>query len=213
MGKCPAPCDGSIPLEMYRESIAAALGFALGERELTYARLTTAMREAASAQSYERAAVLKKQIERARWIEHPAFSRVRRMPEFNYLVVQRGAGTTRLRAFYVHEGVISPAGEVKRTHLADALPQWIEQLHHPAPAAPIGARSEQIWLVSHFLFKPDAPGIYLHISELSDLQTVLQRVQERFARTSPASVQDREGAHGQHGPQNEQEATEETELL
>jgi excinuclease UvrABC nuclease subunit len=181
MGKCPAPCDGTIPLSTYRDTIHSALAFACGERAPTWERLQLAMQEAAARQAYERAGLLKRQLERARGIEHAVFSRVRPIEQFNYLVVQRGRGTTRLRPFFVRQGTITPGDEIKRSELPQAVESWIQQIRQTPEPVPVDVRSEQIWLVNHFLFKPDAPGAYLHASELSDPSRVGSMLEDRFA--------------------------------
>ncbi len=190
MGKCPAPCDGSIPLTRYREMIAEALRFTCGEHEPVYARLESAMRDAAGEQQYERAAALKKQMDRARGITHSAFRRVGPIADFNYLIVQRGGGTTRLRPFFVRQGAVTSGTAVRRSALAGAAAGWLGEMAGRGPDLDAEERSEQIWLVSHFLFKPDAPGLYLHARELTDADGLVDRMEAHFPLASGRSHSD-----------------------
>src|SRR5207249_4225952 len=104
-------------------------------------------------------------------------------------IVQRGPGTTRLRTFLVRQGTITPLPQIRKSELAAFLPAWIQQLHETPPPEPPDLRSEQIWLVSHFLFKPHAPGVYLHSSELIDVAVVEKSILQRFAKTTKEAEQ------------------------
>jgi len=192
MGKCPAPCNGSIPMSAYRAKVAAAVAFVRGEREGWQAQ----MQEAAAALLYEKAAMLKQRLERARGIEHAAFRRVRPVEAFNYLVVQRGGGRTRVKPFFIRAGWITPGEQAKLKEIDRAAGQWMAQMKQ-TPTSPIGRTrddgadrqhlTEQIWLVSHYLFKRDPPGLFMHASELEDPTALARRVQERFAKVAHPS--------------------------
>ena len=56
MGKCPAACDGSEPIESYEERLARALVFGRADAESGVARLDAELREAAGRQAFEEAA-------------------------------------------------------------------------------------------------------------------------------------------------------------
>ena len=126
MGKCPGPCDGSIPMARYREMIADALAFAAGGRGPAYERCETGMREAAARQAYEEAGKFKQRLERLREIEHKSFVQVAPVERFNYLIVQRGGGRTRVRPFFVHGGAITPGETASLKKLETVAGQWIE---------------------------------------------------------------------------------------
>jgi hypothetical protein len=182
MGKCPAPCDGSIPLAQYRRMIAAALRFACGDHGPVYETIGAHMREAAGAQQYERAGALKKQLERARGIEHAAFARVAPLDDFNYLILQRGPGTTRIKPFFVRQGTIEPGPHVMRSEAGTTLKSWSDEMIREPDRLDPEQRSEHVWLVSHFLFKPDRPGLYLHASELADHDHLRAMIDQAFPR-------------------------------
>lgn len=62
MGKCPAPCDGSEPLESYRERFRSAALFYGPAARAELDRCTQRMQEAASQLRFEEAAALKDRI-------------------------------------------------------------------------------------------------------------------------------------------------------
>ena len=125
MGKCPAPCNGSIRLSAYREMIAAALAFACGQRAEHYLRWERQMREAAGRRAFEQAAAAKQRLQRARAVEHRAYALTRPIEAFNYLIIQRGGGRTRVKPFFVRAGQIRPAAMVKLKDLDDAVGDWV----------------------------------------------------------------------------------------
>jgi excinuclease UvrABC nuclease subunit len=199
MGRCPAPCNGSILMTAYRASIEAALRFALGQREELYQRLTVEMREAAAARAFERAGMLKQRLDRARRVEHEAFRFLAPVDAFDWLIVQRGGGSTRVRPFFVRAGLITPGAPVPMKSLESAVPQWIEQVRNPSPEsspallADLQARSEQVWLVSHFLFKPNAPGMYFRPADVADPVALTAAIRERFRRPERPAQAEGEG--------------------
>lgn len=191
MGKCPAPCNGSIPMSAYGAMISSAAAFACGRREAACESWQRQMQEAAAGLRYEQAAMLRQRLDRARGIEHAAFRRVRPVEAFNYLVVQRAKGRTRVKPFFVRAGGITPGEQAKLKEIDQVVPGWVGEMRKP-PAPPMGrARddgadrqhlTEQIWLVSHYLFKRDPPGLFMHVSELGDTGALAERVRQRFAQ-------------------------------
>lgn len=176
MGRCSAPCNGSVPMTDYQRTVAEALAFATGERTATLQRWDRQMREAANRREFERAAAFKQRIGRACGLSHRAFERVVSLDRFGYLIVQRGGGTSRVKPFFVHRGQIAPGEPVRLSKLEAAIPEWISRARTSPPLtddvpATITTRqelSEQIWLLSHFLFKRNPTGLFLDITRLPE---------------------------------------------
>jgi excinuclease ABC subunit C len=184
MGKCPAPCDGTISMSTYREMMVTALQFAIGSREPTYLRLEQKMREAAQRQAFERAGLLKQQWERAQRIEHESYRRVAPIEQFDFLIVQRGGGRTCVKPFFVRGGWITPGEPAKLKDVPQVAAAWIARLQNgfPSHTATQQEQSEHIWLVSHFLFKREAPGLFLHKRELTSPEHLAEQIRSRFWR-------------------------------
>jgi excinuclease UvrABC nuclease subunit len=190
MGKCPAPCDGSVSLEAYQGMIQRSIDFARGGHKSFLDECEARMRTAAAQRDYEQAGQIKNRIDRARKVlKHDG--RLTLVPEaFRFLVVQRAGGTSRVKPFFVNRGVIATADAARFNDLASAVPAWIERMQRDAstPIADPVYGSECVWLVSHFLVKGDkAPGVFLPASQLDDPQAVEQRIRDRFRRSSRAS--------------------------
>ena len=186
MGRCPAPCDGSQPMDAYRRTVAEAVAFAVGPRQAVYDRLTDEMQAAAEDLAFERAGVIKQRRNRLQTVDHVSFRLVRPIESFNYLIVQRGRGRTWVKPFFVRRGFITPGEPVRLKQLDDAVPGWLEAMRQLPPTLPERIddgdryRSEFIWLVSHYLFKREPPGLWLHESELPRAEALRQWVLDRF---------------------------------
>jgi len=189
MGKCPAPCDGSISMDRYRDMIAASVDFARGGSAERLSQLEQAMSAASTALQFERAARIREQILRAKKIL-AADGRLQLTPDgFRYLVIQRGGGTSRIKPFFVDRGSVSTADAVMLRQIDRVAEQWTDKMVRPdaetGDSNPIH-RSECIWLVSHFLAKGDrAPGLFLHESQLSTPGDLAGRITERFGKRRP----------------------------
>ena len=214
MGKCPAPCDGSIPMSQYRRMIGEALAFAGGGREAVCQHIEVSMREAADQQEYEHAGRLKQRLDRLREIEHRSFALARPIEQFNYLIVQRGGGRTRVRPFFVRAGTITPGETAALKHLETAAEQWGEKgtgtgsipayRDSPEPA-PVSvdrqALSEQIWLVTHFLGKKEPPGLFILADDVPDPADLGRLVGEHFAKPDKSAEEEPPADPPHDGPE------------
>jgi excinuclease UvrABC nuclease subunit len=187
MGKCPAPCDGTVPIEDYNRSVEQAGHYAWGRRDPQVRRWQHEMAGASRALAFERAAVLKTRIDRAMRPARPSHAWVRDADEFQYLIVQRAGGTSWVKPFYAAQGRIETGPGVRLRDLPKHLESWVRGLDDCCARAPDSVdcemRAEQAWLVSHFLFKgAGTPGAFLHRGELGDVSAVLERIRATFAR-------------------------------
>lgn len=205
MGKCPAPCNGSISMDAYRGMIGRALAFVCGDRQEAYRGWEAAMRAAAGQRAFERAGAIKQLIERARRIEHEAYRFVRPIEGFRYLVVQRGDGSRKVKPFFVRAGDLASGPAVRLKELAEAVPGWIEQTRAALPAeTDTNLRSERIWLVSHFLFKREPPGLFIHADSLGGPEDVAERIRAHFASRKKEELRDLGGEQGGEAAEGEQ---------
>jgi len=192
MGRCPAPCNGSIGLDQYRLTVAEAVGFACGRSARVVQELERQMASASQELQFERAASINKRIEAARALEARPFRFARHADRFAWLVIQRAGGTTRVKPFYVDRGRIRVGRPVRLGQVEQAAEEWLRQMQ-AGPDQPGGQpidRAEATWLVSHFLFKQErAGGIYLDAATLKDACSVAELVQARFRRVRAGGPQ------------------------
>ncbi|MCA9305514.1 MAG: UvrB/UvrC motif-containing protein [Phycisphaerales bacterium] len=69
LGKCPAPCDGSEPLDSYRSRVHAAIEF-MRDPATLLTSINAEMQRASEATDFERASALKSRLEAAQSITH-----------------------------------------------------------------------------------------------------------------------------------------------
>lgn len=121
IGRCLCPCDGSIPMDAYREVVGAAARFAAGDRGDREAELDRQMRAASEDLRFERAAALKSRLDSAAELRKPAYRHVAPAEAFQFLCFQRSGRTRGVRAFLADRGRVLPAGEIDYPPARDQL--------------------------------------------------------------------------------------------
>lgn len=161
LGRCDAPCDGSVPLAPYIERCRAAWGFALGGATAWIEEAARRMHQAASEQRYELAAQLRNQLAFARqWQSHwqPV---VRPLALLDYVL---GVRVTRRRAWKVYvfrAGVVGEGPVIRARGGATVAADWVlTQLACDPPTAEPIERMEQTWLVCHLLQRCAAEHVW-----------------------------------------------------
>lgn len=112
MGRCPAPCDGSITLEQYRAMIDDAISFATEPVEERRTQWAQAMREAGKALEFERAERLKRRLDELEAAKKRAFAHVRAIESFRFVALQRSNKASFIRLFLINGGWIAPYCDV-----------------------------------------------------------------------------------------------------
>ncbi|HEX2971371.1 MAG TPA: hypothetical protein VHP11_03510, partial [Tepidisphaeraceae bacterium] len=89
MGRCPAPCDGSISMERYREMVRQSVRTMVEPGEFLEEQKRL-MGEAAAGLQFEVAGKIKGRIEQAGQLGKGAYRHARRLEDFAYVSLQRG---------------------------------------------------------------------------------------------------------------------------
>jgi hypothetical protein len=187
MGKCPAPCDGTVSMAAYRAALAASADFAVGKSQAMIDANRQAMTQAAARQDFEQAQRCKGRLARAeqavrRFGDHP------RTPDtLNYCVVQRGPRRGVLRLFQVRSGIISgwvdaqPADRGEFSVICGALAAPSDK---PCDADP-HYRGECIAVLWRHLQRTGAgSGVYLNLRGAEDGEKLAERIAACFSRSS-----------------------------
>lgn len=198
MGRCPAPCDGSLPLPDYRRMTASALAFTLGDHYPRRSALRQSMQTAAHGLAYEKAASIRQTLDRAdALIQRPGHTHVTNLRAARWLVIQRAGPARRaekstlVKPFFLCGGALDTGEPAAMTDLAAAVPRWIETGQTLSPPPPASREdettcSERLWLLSRFLFAGDrAPGLFLRLDQLPDSDTLLTTLHDRFRARRP----------------------------
>jgi excinuclease UvrABC nuclease subunit len=158
MGRCDAPCDGSVPLERYVERSRSAWHFAQGTVSAWIQSATARMKDAAGNQSYELAGQLKQQLEfaqdwRRRWapIVRPAGS-------LNLLMAVPATRRKAWKLFLFRQGHLTEGPLLLGRKLPTEAPLWLTEQLNKLPLDELDpvVRMEQTWLVAHFLQHKEA---------------------------------------------------------
>lgn len=169
MGKCPAPCNGSVTMDGYRRQVAAGIAFLTEPREQWFRAIEQQMTEAADALAFERANRFKSMLDRARVIDIPAMAFLAPLERFGYLSLQPGQRKGRARAFVVTPGRITFMGEILPKQRDEQLQWLVDQASRIAaqPRPELGdAALERMALVGWHLFRGDRdPGVFLSIDQ------------------------------------------------
>lgn len=216
MGKCPAPCDGSIPMEHYRQQLAAAIQLARNLHatgsdsawKLWVDAQEAAMRQAAAQLRFEHANNIKTRLARADILQTPAFAAVQAADKFCYLVLQPGKGRAWIEPYYVHGGIIQPRAPVHKRDMPAACRTWCAQVCAADQAAST-FEPAQLWfagLVTHHLYRGDAdPGLYLPAQELQEAGDVEKQVEawlKKPPRKMPGDARaSTSGVNANHNPE------------
>jgi excinuclease ABC subunit C len=187
MGKCPAPCDGSISLDAYRDMLAASLRFAAGDNQPRLSQLQSEMHDAASGRDFARAARIKQVIDRVRKALERDRSITPTPSEFNYFIVQRGERRSLIKPFFVNAGRIEAAAQVPLKEVSRHGTDWCARLTSPPPTDLYEPThlSENIWLVAHFLDTSNRrPGLFLHANAATTPDKVVAAVHKQFPATN-----------------------------
>ncbi len=184
MGKCPAPCDGTISLDAYRGMVAEAVDMVRDGPSAYAESAEREMHEASARREFEQAADAKRRMQDARTLTEGLYRFVTVMDRFHWLIVQRGPGRTKVKPFFVRGGWIDRGETVPLKELDQHVPGWIEAMGEPSPASggdDATQRAEHVWLVSHFLFRSEKlPGLFVSAAGLPATEELVELVRETF---------------------------------
>lgn len=192
MGKCPAPCDGTIPMDEYRSMIRRALAF-LVDPAAELSSVRARMDAAAGQLEFERASNLKSRMEDMSRLRGSIGRHLRRIQEFSYISIQPGPKKGTARVF-----LATRAGVRELAHAIDT-PSCTPEMLNTLRAALVEASDQpgrgmsirEVGLVAHHLFSPPrSRGSFIHVSELTQTR-VEQALKDRSrGKTTPDPVDD-----------------------
>ncbi len=190
MDRCPAPCDGSIPMAQYRGQIEQAVRFLTQPRELWAQQIAQQMRRAADGREFEQAARFKRLLDRSKAADAPALAHVRLLESFRYLAFFRGDGKNKLRPFLILPGVIESLGEVSLKSLDAAC----AALAKTAPGAVFcldGPGAQRLSLASwHLMYGKPAAGLFVPLTQAADAQSLACAIRQWPSVSQPQEPTD-----------------------
>jgi excinuclease UvrABC nuclease subunit len=170
MGKCPAPCDGSISIAEYRVIVARSASVIVAPTEFI-ADQTRLMQETAAGLAFEAAKKIKARIDQAKQFQHGPFRHARTLDDFAFLALQRGPSKATAKLFLIVRGIVEQATCLiaEPVHASDLLRDLFRRAKELADCEMTPADAERVALVSNHLFSPkQSQGIVLRLDAIDD---------------------------------------------
>jgi excinuclease UvrABC nuclease subunit len=195
MGKCPAPCDGSISVAQYRQLVQ--WGVRTLEDPPEFIREQERRMQAAAAElRFETAAKVKQFVAQLQQLGKGPFRHAKRLEDFAFVSLQHGPRAGTAKVFLVARGRIEEllgvigdplnAGQVLRVALERAA-------EAAAEGRPLGeADVERVGIVTHHLFSGKHRGVFLRLDTI-DEKAVLKGYRELGKQAHPPDEADGEG--------------------
>ncbi len=170
MGKCPAPCDGSISMEQYRRMVEWSVATLIDPSEMIHGQ-TNRMNAAAAELRFESAGKIKAHLEQLSQLGKGPYRHARLLKHFAFLSLQRGPRAGSAKAFLITpEGIEEIAGLIAEPVrpvdlLRLALVRAEERAAHPLDAV----SAERISIVTHHLFLArQTHGVFLRLDSIDE---------------------------------------------
>ncbi|MBI1368992.1 MAG: hypothetical protein GC162_10105 [Planctomycetes bacterium] len=165
MGKCPAPCDGSVTMAAYREQLAAAVRFVTGPRADWRSEAEQAMRAAAGERRYEAAQKHKARLELASFADSAACAKLRPLEAFRFVSLQPGSRKGRVNMFTLTPQHITPLGEITPKNRDERLAAVLEAARTLSfDAIDVDRASFAAWSIAN----PHRTGRFLPVETLTE---------------------------------------------
>lgn len=189
MGKCPAPCDGSITMQLYREQIRAAIEFGATPINEYCQRIEEQLSRATLNGDSEQAHRAQALLDRTAPATKPPFAHVGRLDDFRMLAVMPSERNGWARVFVIIGGNIEPLMDacidLDRRELAETHAMLMNRAESPVDFSTDPAR-ENLALVCWHLFRPPKArqrGVFLKLNS-SLTRAQLQRAMRSVAKAN-----------------------------
>jgi excinuclease UvrABC nuclease subunit len=170
MGKCPAPCDGSISMAQYHRLIDWSVQTIIDPAPMLEDQKTR-MGQAAADLHFETASKIKSFIDELSQLGKGPFRHVRPLADFTYVALQHGPKFPQAKAFLVRPGQITEvAGCIDElTRPSELLAAILKTADATPPAKLDPAGINRIGIVAHHLFTARAiHGAFIALSDLCE---------------------------------------------
>jgi excinuclease UvrABC nuclease subunit len=170
MGKCPAPCDGSISMEQYHRMIEWSAATLADASEMIHQQ-NDRMKHAAAELRFETAAKIKAFIDQLSHLGKGAFRHARLLRDFAYITLQPGPKAGSAKLFLILPGLIEEIADISAepARPSELLPTIFALAGEFSQSTLDTPGVERIGIVAHHLFSPKrSQGVFLPIADLAD---------------------------------------------
>jgi excinuclease UvrABC nuclease subunit len=196
MGKCPAPCDGSISIEQYRKMIRWSAATVVSPAAFVEEH-TRRMAAAAAELNFESAAKIKQYLGQISQFGKGSFRFARRLEDFRYLALQQGPRVGTAKLFLVTPGNIEEVGGlIAAPALATDLLREILDRDADTPDDLSEQGAERIGVVADHLFRARRiSGVFVPLDQLED-RSLAKAYRELQKQRTPDEPQEGDGDEG-----------------
>lgn len=189
MGRCPAPCDGSVSMQQYRALVDWS-AWTMIDPDPEIEQQTSRMQHAAAELRFETAAKIRQFVEQLGSLRHADYRFARPMRDFRYLSLQPGPRKGHAKLFAITpagaECVACLRGEPTELMLRCESIEWLSQ---PLDTHTIDAIDyERLSIAVKHLFSRKPEGLFLQGGDLTDraLASAYKQLTRRDARPDHA---------------------------
>jgi len=193
MGKCPAPCDGSISMEQYRNLIEWSARTLVDPGDAVRAH-SRRMQQAAAELRFESAAKIRAYVNQLSQLGKGPYRHARLLKDFQFVSFQHGPREGAAKVFLIGPGEIREpmclCGEPARP--AETLRAILEACADRATTALDQTGTERIGIVAHHLFSPrQSQGVFLPLDQIDE--RAIARAWRDLRKQSPQDPTEAEG--------------------
>jgi excinuclease UvrABC nuclease subunit len=186
MGKCPAPCDGSVSMDQYRRLVDWSARSIVDPADLIRDQKQR-MKTAAAELRFETAGKIKVFIDSLSQLGKGSFRHVRRLSDFKFLSFQRGPREGTAKVFLILPGEVQEIAclPFEPTRPGDVLRLALTLAAECSAQAVDSDGAERIGVVTHHLFLAKAShGVFLPMDAV-DEKSVLRAYRDLLKQRAP----------------------------
>jgi excinuclease UvrABC nuclease subunit len=192
MGKCPAPCDGSISMGQYRGMVEWSARGVVDPAPLVRDH-TRRMQQAAAELRFEAAGKIRTLVDRLSQLGKGPYRHVALLKDFRFLSLQHGPREGTAKAFLVTPGAIEEIAGLREApgNPADLLRLALERAAGRYADQLEGQGVERVGIVTHHLFSGKHRGVFLRLDR-ADEKAIVKGFRE-LAKQAPLEQTEGEG--------------------
>jgi len=196
MGRCPSPCDGSIRMDAYHETIRESARVACAGKQEWLDLIRTRMEHAAGSQAYAAAARWKTLLGQVRRAASHQFPHAEAVDRLRLIVVDRGVGEQRVRVLGIRGGWIERLVDLDAQATEAEREAACEAINHRMAALPMDWSAhavENLGLVSQWLHRPAPLGAgFLDGNQPLDSRSLARAIDHAMRRSGTDITHDDE---------------------
>lgn len=189
MGKCPAPCDGSISMSQYRRLVEFSVT-ALEDPGEFVREQEKRMSAAAAELRFETAGKIKQFTDQLKRVGRGALRHVRRLKDFAFVAIQRGPRAASAKVFLVTPGAMEEIlGLIGETiNPAQVMRAALERAADRQRTFADATGAERLGIATHHVFSAKTAGVFLRLETL-DEKAITRGYREVLKQPEPQATE------------------------